>query len=117
MRCHGELAGRNGQRLSTASQGGAAGGEGDQAASAPAAYAPPLVSSPGATGSGRCVYAMSASLATVWLRPRSRNLVVSRPSTPTGPRAWIRAVLMPTCRELQPSASHGGPSMHRRPES
>jgi len=62
-------------------------------------YAPPLVSSPGATASGRCVYAMCASFSTVWLRPRSRKLVVSRPSTPTGPRAWMRAVLMPTCAQ------------------
>ena len=88
-----ELAGRGGQRPITSRQGRDASHVPERA---PAAYAPPLVSSPGATGSTRCVYAMCASLATVWLRPRSRNLVVSRPSTPTGPRAWMRAVLMPT---------------------
>ena len=31
--------------------------------------------------------------------PLSSHLVVSSPSTPTGPRAWIRPVEMPTWRE------------------
>ena len=48
------------------------------------------------TASGRCRYLMFASCSTVCPSPRSRNLVVIRPSTPTGPRAWMRAVEMPT---------------------
>lgn len=43
------------------------------------------------------VYWMSLSLLTRWPLPRSRKRVVMRPSTPTGPRAWMRAVEMPTC--------------------
>ena len=33
---------------------------------------------------------------TTWSCPRSSHLVVSSPSSPTGPRAWIRDVLIPT---------------------
>lgn len=47
-------------------------------------------------GSCLCVYSTPVSLATTWPVPRSRYLVVSRPSTPTGPRAWMRLVEMPT---------------------
>lgn len=50
------------------------------------------------TGRLLCVYLMSLSLATTWPFPRSSHRLVSSPSTPTGPRACIRLVLMPTCR-------------------
>jgi len=46
------------------------------------------------------VYTMSLSLLTRWPAPRSRKRVVMRPSTPTGPRAWMRAVEMPTCADV-----------------
>lgn len=32
-----------------------------------------------------------------WVFPESYHLVVNNPSTPTGPRAWILLVLIPTC--------------------
>lgn len=38
----------------------------------------------------------SAKSLAAWSSPRSTHLVVNRPSTPTGPRAWMRAVDMPT---------------------
>lgn len=46
------------------------------------------------------VYLTPWSLFTTWPVPLSTNLVVSRPSTPTGPRAWIRPVLMPTYNKI-----------------
>lgn len=52
-----------------------------------------------------CVYTMSLSLLTRWPLPRMRKRVVMRPSTPTGPRAWMRDVLMPTCHP-HPSGRH-----------
>ena len=42
---------------------------------------------------------MSLSLFTMWPSPLMSQRVVSKPSTPTGPRAWILLVLMPTCAE------------------
>ena len=42
---------------------------------------------------------MSLSLFTMWPSPLMSQRVVSKPSTPTGPRAWILLVLMPTCEE------------------
>lgn len=50
---------------------------------------------------------MLLSFSTVWPAPRNSHLVVSSPSTPTGPRAWMRDVLMPTSApspNLKPSA-------------
>ena len=41
-------------------------------------------------------YFMSASPLTACPFPSNIQRVVSRPSTPTGPRAWIRPVEMPT---------------------
>eukprot|EP00879_Flechtneria_rotunda_P024974 GHRR01026502.1.p1 GENE.GHRR01026502.1~~GHRR01026502.1.p1 ORF type:complete len:111 (-),score=9.79 GHRR01026502.1:92-424(-) len=43
-----------------------------------------------------CVYETPVSFATTWPVPRMTHFVVSRPSTPTGPLAWILLVLMPT---------------------
>ena len=43
-----------------------------------------------------CVYSTPVSFFTDWLCPRMRHRVVKRPSTPTGPRAWIRDVETPT---------------------
>ena len=43
------------------------------------------------------VYWMLLSWFTTWPLPLSSHLVVSRPSTPTGPLAWILLVEMPTC--------------------
>eukprot|EP00983_Pelagomonas_calceolata_P027624 867266-Pelagomonas_calceolata.AAC.1 len=43
------------------------------------------------------VYVMFWSLATTCPVPLITHFEVIRPSTPTGPRAWMRLVLMPTC--------------------
>ena len=51
------------------------------------------------SGSGRCVYSTPSSWLTILPEPRATHLDVSRPSTPTGPRAWMRPVLIPTCAE------------------
>lgn len=43
----------------------------------------------------------SAKSAAAWPSPCNTHFVVSSPSTPTGPRAWIRAVEIPTCWNIQ----------------
>ena len=43
-----------------------------------------------------CVYSTPVSFFTDWLCPRMRHRVVNKPSTPTGPRAWILDVDTPT---------------------
>ena len=48
------------------------------------------------SGSSLCVYSTPLSFATTCPFPTSFHLVVSKPSTPTGPRAWMRLVLIPT---------------------
>mmetsp|Transcript_1264 Transcript_1264/g.5648 ORF Transcript_1264/g.5648 Transcript_1264/m.5648 type:complete len:243 (+) Transcript_1264:1537-2265(+) len=43
-----------------------------------------------------CVYLTPVSFSTKCPSPRHSHLVVKSPSTPTGPRAWMRLVEMPT---------------------
>lgn len=55
-----------------------------------------------------CVYLTPWSFATICPCPLMSHLVVSRPSTPTGPLAWILLVEMPTSAprpNLNPSAN------------
>ena len=61
-----------------------------------------------AVGRFSCRYLICWSFSTAWLLPRRIHLVVSRPSTPTGPRACRRLVLMPTWQGGGEEGKEGG---------